>query len=202
MAPGIRWRNALLCMVTEELMSRIGKMPIPLPPQVEVDIKGNTVRVKGPNGELSRSFDPAMDITLNDGVLTVSRHSDNRIHRSLHGLTRSLLANMVEGVSKGFEKNLEIVGVGYRAQKVGEKVVLQVGYSQHVEIVTPVGISVVVPEAQRISVQGIDKQMVGDVAAKIRAVRPPDHYKGKGIRYAGEKVRIKPGKSGKVGAKR
>jgi large subunit ribosomal protein L6 len=109
---------------------------------------------------------------------------------------------MVEGVSKGFEKNLEIVGVGYRAQKVGEKVVLQVGYSQHVEIVTPAGISVVVPEAQRISVQGIDKQMVGDVAAKIRAVRPPDHYKGKGIRYAGEKVRIKPGKSGKVGAKR
>jgi large subunit ribosomal protein L6 len=202
MAPGIRWRNALLCMVTEELMSRIGKMPIPLPPQVEVDIKGNAVRVKGPNGELSRSFDPAMDITLNEGVLTVSRHSDNRIHRSLHGLTRSLLANMVEGVSKGFEKNLEIVGVGYRAQKVGEKVVLQVGYSQHVEIVTPAGISVVVPEAQRISVQGIDKQMVGDVAAKIRAVRPPDHYKGKGIRYAGEKVRIKPGKSGKVGAKR
>lgn len=202
MAPGIRWRNALLCMVTEELMSRIGKMPIPLPPQVEVDIKGNAVRVKGPNGELSRSFDPAMDIILNEGVLTVSRHSDNRIHRSLHGLTRSLLANMVEGVSKGFEKNLEIVGVGYRAQKVGEKVVLQVGYSQHVEIVTPAGISVVVPEAQRISVQGIDKQMVGDVAAKIRAVRPPDHYKGKGIRYAGEKVRIKPGKSGKVGAKR
>lgn len=102
-------------------MSRIGKMPIPLPPQVEVDIKGNAVRVKGPNGELSRSFDPAMDITLNEGVLTVSRHSDNRIHRSLHGLTRSLLANMVEGVSKGFEKNLEIVGVGYRAQKVGRK---------------------------------------------------------------------------------
>ena len=202
MASGIRWRNALLCMVTEELMSRIRKMPIPLPPQVEVDIKGNTVRVKGPNGELMRSFDPAMDITLNEGVLTVSRQSDNRIHRSLHGLTRSLLANMVEGVSKGFQKNLEIVGVGYRAQKVGEKVVLQVGYSQHVEIITPVGVSVVVPEAQRISVQGIDKQMVGDVAAKIRAVRPPDHYKGKGIRYAGEKVRIKPGKSGKVGAKR
>jgi large subunit ribosomal protein L6 len=202
MASVIRWRNALLCMVTEELMSRIGKMPIPLPPQVEVDIKGNTVRVKGPNGELMRSFDPAMDITLNEGVLTVSRQSDNRIHRSLHGLTRSLLANMVEGVSKGFQKNLEIVGVGYRAQKVGEKVVLQVGYSQHVEIITPVGVSVVVPEAQRISVQGIDKQMVGDVAAKIRAVRPPDHYKGKGIRYAGEKVRIKPGKSGKVGAKR
>jgi large subunit ribosomal protein L6 len=189
-------------MVTEELMSRIGRMPIPLPPQVEVDIKGNAVRVKGPNGELSRSFDPEIDITLSEGVITVSRRSDNRIHRSLHGLTRSLLANMVEGVSKGFQKDLEIVGVGYRAQKVGEKVVLQVGYSQQVEIATPEGISVAVPEAQRISVQGIDKQMVGDVAAKIRAVRPPDHYKGKGIRYAGEKVRIKPGKSGKVGAKR
>jgi large subunit ribosomal protein L6 len=188
-------------MVTEELMSRIGSMPIPLPPQVEVDIKGNAVRVKGPNGELSRSFDPEIDITLSEGVITVSRRSDNRIHRSLHGLTRSLLANMVEGVSKGFQKDLEIVGVGYRAQKVGEKVVLQVGYSQQVEIATPEGISVAVPEAQRISVQGIDKQMVGDVAAKIRAVRPPDHYKGKGIRYAGEKVRIKPGKSGKVPGK-
>jgi len=177
-------------------------MPILLPQGVEVEIKGNEVRVKGPNGELFRSFDPAMAISLNEGTLTVSRSSDNQIHRSLHGLTRSLLANMVEGVSKGFQKNLELVGVGYRAQKVGEKLVLQVGYSHPVEFIPPSGISVVVAEAQRISVQGIDKQLVGDVAAKIRSVNPPDHYKGKGIRYAGERVRLKPGKSGKVGANR
>ncbi len=183
-------------------MSRIGRMPIPLPQGVEVEIKGNEVRVKGPKGELSRSFDPAIAISLNEGILTVSRPSNNRIHRSRHGLTRSLLANMVEGVSKGFQKDLELVGVGYRAQKVGEKVVLQVGYSNPVEISHPSGVSVVVAETQRISVQGIDKELVGDVAAKIRAVRPPDHYKGKGIRYAGEQVRLKPGKSGKVGAKR
>lgn len=183
-------------------MSRIGKMPILLPQGVEVDIKGSEVRVKGPNGELSRSFNSAIAISLNQDTLTVSRSSDNRIHRSLHGLTRSLLANMVEGVSKGFKKELEIVGIGYRAQKVGEKVVLQVGYSHKVEIVPVSGVSVDVPEPQRISVQGIDKQLVGDVAAKIRSVRPPDRYKGKGIRYAGERVRLKPGKSGKVGAKR
>lgn len=183
-------------------MSRIGKMPITLPQGVEVDIKGNEVLVKGPNGELSRSFDPAIAISLDQDTLTVSRSSDNRIHRSLHGLTRSLLANMVEGVSKGFKKELEIVGIGYRAQKVGEKVMLQVGYSHQVEIVPISGVSVNVPEPQRISVQGIDKQLVGEVAAKIRAVRPPDRYKGKGIRYAGERVRLKPGKSGKVGAKR
>lgn len=183
-------------------MSRIGRMPIPLPQGVEVEIKGNEVWVKGPKGELSRSFNPAIAISLNEGTLTVSRPSDDRIHRSLHGLTRSLLANMVEGVSKGFQKNLELVGVGYRAQKVGEKVVLQVGYSHPVEITPLSGVSVVVVEAQRLSVQGIDKELVGDVAAKIRAVRPPDHYKGKGIRYAGERVRLKPGKAGKVGAKR
>jgi large subunit ribosomal protein L6 len=183
-------------------MSRIGRMPIPLPQGVEVHIKGNEVRVKGPNGELSRSFDSAIAISLNQDTLAVSRSSDNRIHRSLHGLTRSLLANMVEGVSKGFKKELEIVGIGYRAQKVGEKVMLQVGYSHQVEIVPVSGVSVNVPEPQRISVQGIDKQLVGEVAAKIRAVRPPDRYKGKGIRYAGERVRLKPGKSGKVGAKR
>lgn len=183
-------------------MSRIGRMPIPLPQGVEVEIKGNEVWVKGPKGELSRSFNPAIAISLNEGTLTVSRPSDDRIHRSLHGLTRSLLANMVEGVSKGFQKDLELVGVGYRAQKVGEKVVLQVGYSHPVEITPLSGVSVVVVEVQRLSVQGIDKELVGDVAAKIRAVRPPDHYKGKGIRYAGERVRLKPGKAGKVGAKR
>ncbi len=165
-------------------------------------IKGSEVTVKGPRGELSRSFNPAISISLDNGNITVSRPSDNRLHRSLHGLTRSLLANMVEGVSKGFQKDLEIVGVGYRAQKVGEKVVLQVGYSHPVEIAPPPEVSVVLVGASRISVQGIDKELVGDVAAKIRAVKPPDHYKGKGIRYAGERVRLKPGKSGKVGARK
>ncbi len=185
-----------------DTMSRIGKMPIPLPQGVKVQIKGNEVTVKGPKGELSRSFNPEISISLDDGTITVSRPSDDGIHRSLHGLTRSLLANMVEGVSKGFQKDLELVGVGYRAQKVGEKVEIQVGYSHPVEIEPPSGVTIVVAGAQRISVQGIDRQLVGDVAAKIRAVRPPDHYKGKGIRYVGERVRLKPGKSGKVGAKR
>jgi large subunit ribosomal protein L6 len=183
-------------------MSRIGKMPIPLPPGVEVKIKKSEVTVKGPKGELSRSFDPAISISLDDGIIVVSRPSDNRIHRSLHGLTRSILANMVEGVSKGFQKELELVGVGYRAQKAEGKVVLEVGYSHPVEFVSPPDVIVEVLGAQRLAVQGIDKESVGDVAAKIRAVRPPDHYKGKGIRYAGEMVRLKPGKSGKVGAKR
>ena len=183
-------------------MSRIGREPIPLPQGVEVMIKGGEVTVKGPKGELSRSFNPAISISLDNGNITVSRPSDNRLHRSLHGLTRSLLANMVEGVSKGFQKDLEIVGVGYRAQKVGEKVVLQLGYSHPVEIDPPPGVSVVLAGASRVSVQGIDKELVGDVAAKIRALKPPDHYKGKGIRYAGERVRLKPGKSGKVGARK
>ena len=183
-------------------MSRIGKMPIAVPHGVEVSIKGSEVRVKGPLGELSRSFDPALSISLNDDNITVSRPSDNRTHRSLHGLTRSLMANMVEGVSKGIKKELEIVGVGYRAQKVEEKVVLQVGYSHPVEVLPPPGVSVEVVGANRISVQGIDKELVGNVAAKIRAIRPPDSYKGKGIRYAGEKIRLKPGKSGKIGARK
>jgi len=183
-------------------MSRIGKMPIPLPQGVEVEIKRSEVSVKGPKGELSRCFNPEIAISLKDGTITVSRPSNNRIHRSLHGLTRSLLANMVEGVSKGFQKDLELVGVGYRAQIVGDKVVLQVGYSHPVEVNSTPGVSLVVVGAQRISVQGIDKELVGDVAAKIRAIKPPDHYKGKGIRYVGERVRLKPGKSGKVGTKR
>ena len=183
-------------------MSRIGKMPILVPQGVEVIIKGNEVRVKGPQGELSRSFDPALSISVNDDNITVSRPSDNRIHRSLHGLTRSLLANMVEGVSKGFKKELEIVGVGYRAQKVEDKVVLQVGYSHPVEVLPAPGVSVEVVGANRIVVQGIDKELVGDVAAKIRVIRPPDSYKGKGIRYAGERIRLKPGKSGKIGTRR
>jgi large subunit ribosomal protein L6 len=183
-------------------MSRIGRMPIVVPKGVEVNINGNEVRVKGPKGELSRVIVSSVSVSLDKNTLNVSRSSDERMHRSLHGLTRSLIANMVEGVSKGFKKDLEIVGVGYRAQSAGTKVMLQVGYSHPVEIIPPSGISVIVPDPQHISIQGIDKELVGDFAAKIRAVRLPDHYKGKGIRYAGEHVRLKPGKSGKVGAKR
>jgi large subunit ribosomal protein L6 len=183
-------------------MSRIGRMPIIVPKGVEIDIKDNGVKVKGPKGELYYVFNPAIGISLENNMLKVSRPSDERNHRSLHGLTRSLLANMVEGVSKGFKKELEIVGVGYRAQSAGAKLVLQIGYSHPVEINPPAGISIVVADPQHISVQGINKELVGDFAAKIRAVRIPDHYKGKGIRYAGERVRLKPGKSGKVGAKR
>jgi len=184
-------------------MSRIGKMPIPVPKGVEVKISGSEVRVKGPKGELTRSFNPAISIAMDKGVLEVSRSSDEKQVRSLHGLTRSLLANMVVGVSEGYHKDLEIVGVGYRAQAAaGGKVTFQLGFSHVKEINPPAGVSVVVKEPQRLVVQGIDKEQVGDVAAKIRAMRPPDHYKGKGVRYSNEKVRIKPGKAGKAGAKR
>jgi large subunit ribosomal protein L6 len=177
-------------------------MPIAIPQGVEVNIKDNEVHVKGPKGDLSCSFNPDMEISLNGETLTVARPSDSRIHRSLHGLTRSLLANMVEGVSKGFRKELELIGVGYRAQNVGQKIVLQVGYSHPVEITPLHGVAITATDAQHILVQGISKELVGDMAARIRSVRPPDHYKGKGIRYVGERVRLKPGKSGKVGAGR
>ena len=183
-------------------MSRIGRMPITVPAGVTVSIKDNEVAVKGPKGELSRSFNPDISITLQDNILTVSRPSDNKIHRSLHGLTRSLLANMVTGVSSGFEKILEIVGVGYRAEKAGDKLVIRVGHS-HVDEVSPLpGLSLDVEGTNRIKVMGINKEVVGEMAARIRAIRPPDAYKGKGIRYAGERVRLKPGKAGKaVGSK-
>ena len=184
-------------------MSRIGKMPIPVPNGVEVKISGSEVRVKGPKGELTRSFNPAISITMNKGVVEVSRSSDEKQVRSLHGLTRSLLANMVVGVSDGYHKDLELVGVGYKAQvSSGGKITMQLGYSHTIEVSPPAGVSVIVKEPQRLVVQGIDKEQVGDMAAKIRAMRPPDHYKGKGVRYSNEKVRIKPGKAGKAGAKR
>lgn len=183
-------------------MSRIGLLPIPVPQDVEVKIKGSEVTIKGTKGELSRHFHPDMSVALKDRSLVVMRPSDNRIHRALHGLTRSLLANMVEGVSKGFEKNLEISGVGYRAHKVGEKLLLQVGYSHPVEFSPPPGISVTVEGTNRIRVVGIDKQAVGEVAAKIRAIRPTDRYKGKGIKYVDEKLRLKPGKAGKTAVKK
>lgn len=184
-------------------MSRVGKLPIPLPEGVTVDIRGSEVTVKGPKGELHRSFNPAMSITLKNGNIVVTRPSDQKIYRALHGLTRSLLANMVEGVDRGFEKVLEIVGVGYRVQKSDNDLVLQVGYTHPVEISPPTGISLSTEGANRIKVFGIDKELVGEVAARIRAVRLPDSYKGKGIRYAGERIRLKPGKAGKaIGKKR
>ncbi len=176
-------------------MSRVGRMSITVPSGVTVDIKkGNQVTVSGPKGKLSRNLYPDMSIALADNCLTVSRPSDSKEHRSLHGLTRSLLANMVEGVSRGFEKNLEIVGVGYRAEKAGEKLVIRVGYSHPVNVEPLPGVSLDVEGANRVKVTGIDKEVVGEMAAKIRAIRPPDSYKGKGIRYLGEPVRLKPGK--------
>jgi large subunit ribosomal protein L6 len=176
-------------------MSRIGQMPIAIPQGVSVKIKDNEVTVSGPKGELRRQFHPDMSITLNNDVMSVSRPSDNRKHRSLHGLTRTLLDNMVQGVSKGFEKTLEIVGVGYRAQKVGDKLVINVGYSHPVEVSPLPGVSLEVEGANRIKVSGSNRETVGEMAAEIRVIRPPDAYKGKGIRYLGEKVHLKAGKT-------
>ena len=183
-------------------MSHIGRLPILIPQDVEVEINGNEVTVKGSRGQLARCFHPDISIALQDGKLTVTRPSDNRVHRALHGLTRSLLANMVEGVSKGFEKILEINGVGYRAQKVGDRLLLQVGYTNTIEFSPSRGVDVSVEGTNRVHVTGIDKEAVGHVAAKIRAIKPADHYKGKGIKYIDEKLRLKPGKSAKALAKR
>jgi large subunit ribosomal protein L6 len=165
---------------------------------VKVKIEGDRVTVSGPKGELSRQFHRDIDIRLDDGQLLVSRPSDRPEHRSLHGLTRSLLANMVTGVTEGFSKMLELHGVGYRVQLQGQKLVLQVGYSQPVEITPPPEISVTVVGTSRVMVEGMSRELVGQVAADIRAVRPPDPYKGKGIRYQGERVRHKAGKAGKI----
>ena len=179
-------------------MSRVGRMPIIVPPGVAVSVKQNEVAVSGPKGELQRRLHPDMSITLDKNTLMVSRPSDNREHRSLHGLTRSLLANMVEGVSLGFEKGLEIVGVGFRAEKVGDKLVLRLGFSRLVEVSPLPGVSLGVEGGNRIKVTGIDKEAVGEMAARIRAIRPPDAYKGKGIKYVGESVHLKAGKAGKA----
>ncbi len=174
-------------------------MPIAVPPGVEVAIKGSEVTVTGPKGKLSRRVSSDMSIAVNGDTLAVSRPSDSKEHRSLHGLTRSLLSNMVEGVSKGFEKNLEIVGVGYRVEKKGDKLVFRVGFSHPVEVTPLPGVSLDTEGANRVKVTGIDREVVGEMAAEIRAIRPPDAYKGKGIRYLGERVRLKPGKSKQSG---
>ncbi|CAM3851876.1 50S ribosomal protein L6 [Bacillus sp. ISL-47] len=178
-------------------MSRIGKKPIEIPSGVTVTLDKNTVTVKGPKGELSRSFNPDIEIKVEENVINVSRPSEAKEHRALHGTTRALLANMVEGVSKGFERGLELIGVGYRAQKQGKKLVLNVGYSHPVEIEPEEGLEVEVPSNTKIIVKGTNKERVGALAANIREVRPPEPYKGKGIRYEGEYVRRKEGKTGK-----
>lgn len=180
-------------------MSRIGRMPIPLPKGVNINIDGTKVSVKGDKGSLSQSFHQDMYIKLEDGVLQVERPSDSRTHRSLHGLTRALLNNMVVGVSEGFTRRLEVEGVGYRAEMAGDDLVLNVGYSHPVVIAPPKDVTFNVENRGKlITVFGIDKQVVGEICAKIRKVRPPEPYKGKGIRYQGEYVRRKAGKAGKV----
>jgi large subunit ribosomal protein L6 len=190
-------------------MSRIGRAPIPVPPKVQVTwTDENFVTVKGPKGELSYQIDPALTLKLEDGTLTVSRPSDSKEHKAKHGLYRTLVNNMVVGVTNGYTKQLEIHGVGYRANKVGQNLVLLLGYSHPVEVQPPSGITLNVDgidaatKATKISVSGIDKQLVGQVAASIRQLRKPEPYKGKGIRYAGEAIRRKAGKAGKVGGKK
>lgn len=189
-------------------MSRIGKMPVEIPNQVSVDIRGSTVTARGPRGELTKTFHPDMKIRMDNGhpssgsgqAIVVERPSDHRTHRALHGLTRALIANMVRGVSEGFKKDLMIEGVGYRAEMRGRNLVLYVGYSHPVEIEPPDGVEITVERGGKIlAVAGVDKELVGEIAAKIRAVRPPEPYKGKGIRYADEYIRRKAGKAGKVG---
>lgn len=182
-------------------MSRIGKLPITIPKGVDVKAENNVVTVKGPKGTLTKEFHADMIIKINDGVITVERPSDEKFHKALHGLTRTLINNMVEGVTKGYEKALEIVGVGYRAAKSGKKLVLTLGYSHPVEMEEPAGITVDVPAPNKIIVKGIDKQAVGEFAAKIRTKREPEVYKGKGIRYENEVVRLKEGKAGAKGKK-
>lgn len=178
-------------------MSRIGKMPITVPAGVEVTIDGSTVTVKGPKGELSRTFQPILTIAQEENVITVTRPDDTRTAKSLHGLTRTLIANMVEGVSAGYTKKLQLVGVGYRAALKGKDLELQLGYSHPVVVEAPEGITFEVPSQTEIVVAGPSKEQVGQVAANIRKWRKPEPYKGKGIRYEGERVRRKVGKAGK-----
>ena len=182
-------------------MSRIGKRPITIPDKVEVTISqsptgGQTIRVKGPKGELTKTFRPEIIFKQEGNIINVTRRDDSREACALHGLSRTLLRNMVTGVSKGFVKNLEIVGVGYRAQAQGNKITLQLGHSHPIEIVAPKEIQFKVDANTKVEITGIDKQIVGDIAAQIRSKRPPEPYKGKGVKYAGEKIRRKAGKAG------
>lgn len=178
-------------------MSRIGRKPIEIPAGVEVQVEGNTVTVKGPKGTLTNTFHPDMSIKVEGNEVLVTRPSEDKVHKSLHGLTRTLVANMVEGVTKGFQKELEVNGVGYRAAKQGKNLVLTVGYSHQVTMPEPEGITIEVPAPNKIVVTGADKQRVGQFAAEIRGKRPPEPYKGKGIKYVDEIIIRKEGKTGK-----
>ena len=178
-------------------MSRIGRKPIAIPAGVEVKVDGQTVTVKGPKGTLTKSFHPNMKITVEGAEIKVERPNDEQLNRSLHGLTRTLVANMVEGVSKGYSKELDVIGVGYRVQKQGKELVMNLGFSHKVIMPEVPGISIDCPTANKIVISGPDKQQVGQFAAEVREKRPPEPYKGKGIRYTGEYVRKKEGKTGK-----
>ncbi|MEV5026436.1 50S ribosomal protein L6 [Paenibacillus sp. LPE1-1-1.1] len=178
-------------------MSRIGRKPIQVPNGVTISLDNTVITVKGPKGSLSREIHKEMKVNVTETEIQVERPSDNKLHRSLHGTTRSVIANMVSGVTEGFSKNLELVGVGYRANKAGDKIVLNVGYSHPVEIAPDNGIEFEVPANTKITVRGIDKELVGATAAKIRSVREPEPYKGKGIKYEGERIIRKEGKAGK-----
>jgi large subunit ribosomal protein L6 len=183
-------------------MSRIGRLPITVPSGVDVSIEGATVSVKGPKGTLRRDIAPQLRIVREDGTLRVERPDDAKQSRELHGLTRTLIANMVTGVTTGYRKGLEITGVGYRAQLVGKKLQLSLGYSHPIEIDPPEGVAFEVENPTRLAVTGIDKELVGHVAARVRAMRKPEPYKGKGVRYSGEVIRRKAGKAGKIGGKK
>jgi large subunit ribosomal protein L6 len=183
-------------------MSRIGRLPIPVPSGVDVTIEGRRVTVKGPKGSLSRELHPDMTVSREDDKIVVTRPTEQKTHKQLHGLTRSLVNNMVVGVTDGYRKGLEITGVGYRAVKQGEKLVLSLGYSHQIEIDPPSGIVFELENPTRLAVVGIDKELVGEMAAKIRSTRKPEPYKGKGVRYAGEQIRRKAGKAGKIGGKK
>ncbi len=183
-------------------MSRIGRLPIAVPSTVDVTIDGRQVTVKGPKGTLSRELHPDMTVSKEDGTLVVTRPTEQKTHKQLHGLTRTLVNNMVVGVTDGYRKGLEITGVGYRATLNGKKLTLNLGYSHPVEIDPPEGISFEVENPTRLAVVGIDKELVGQIAAKVRSTRKPEPYKGKGVRYAGEVIRRKAGKAGKVGGKK
>jgi large subunit ribosomal protein L6 len=179
-------------------MSRIGRQPVEIPSNVQVQIEGTLVRVKGPNGQLEREVHPEIGLQLDDGKLVVTRASDQPYYRALHGLTRALLANMVTGVSTGYSKTLELIGVGYRAQQMGQAIQVAVGFSHPVDVKPRAGITFEVEGTSKIHVRGVDKELVGQTAAEIRGIRPPEPYKGKGIRYEGEYVRRKAGKAGKT----
>ena len=183
-------------------MSRIGRLPITVPSTVDVTIEGRRLTVKGPKGTLTRELHPDMLLSRDEDKLLVKRPTEQKTHKQLHGLTRTLVNNMVVGVTDGYRKGLEITGVGYRAVKVGEKLQLNLGYSHQIDIDPPTGISFEVESPTRLAVVGIDKELVGQIAAKVRSMRKPEPYKGKGVRYAGEKIRRKAGKAGKIGGKK